>query len=108
MDPASVDLLYFIFDNLIVIKSVRFVAHFAYRSSLDVALLSFALSGIFLSDSCDSFLIAFSHMNGLSLTNTVFCFMIAMESFEFVNLGLLKLLQVKVLYGNVIIAPSLA
>ena len=108
MDPTSIDLLNFIFDGLIVIKSVRLVAHFAYRSSLDVTLLSFTLTGIFLSDTCDSFLIAFSHMNGLSLTNTVFCFMVSMESFQFVNLGLLKFLQVKVLEGKVIIRPSLA
>ena len=108
MNSTSIDLLNFIFDSLIVIKCVRLVAHFAYRSSLDVTLLSFALTGIFLSDTCHSFLIAFSHMNGLSLTNTVFCFMVAMESFQFVNLGLLKFLQVKVLEGKVIIRPSLA
>ena len=89
MYSASVYLLNLISNGLIVIICVRLVAHFAYRSSLDVTLLSFTLSGMFLSNNRYSFLIAFSHMNGLSLTNTIFCFKVAMQCFKFVNLGFL-------------------
>ena len=88
MNLSLINLLNSIFYDLIVVKSVGFVAEFRNCCALDMLLLSFTFAVSFMANSSYPLLILRSHVNSLSFTNTIICFVIAMECFKFVYLCL--------------------